>query len=160
MSLISLRRHDSAMTDRALDYIKHVLEQRDWSASRLADEAGLSPSTLNRPLAQPDWPHQISRRTIEKVFVASGVDPSPFGLSGYSKSAASGLHSPPQETVAGRILREKVAGAEVKQGAHPIEPDLKIGIHGRFVQIVATVDKAGLAELRRKLDAIETILDE
>lgn len=37
--------------------------------------------------------------------------------------------------------------------------EIKIGIKGDVAQIIATVDREGIAKLRKKLDAIESLLD-
>lgn len=67
-----------SMEDPAISYMRHVLAARGWNANELAQKAGLSHSTINRPLTIPDWPNAISRRTIEAVRLASGIDPAPF----------------------------------------------------------------------------------
>lgn len=64
--------------DSAIDYIRHVLTAKGWSAFELARRAKLSPSTINRPLSAERWPFQISRRTIQAVHRASGIDPAEF----------------------------------------------------------------------------------
>lgn len=66
------------MIDPAIAYIRHVLKAKDWTAADLARHAGVSHSTINRPLTQPDYPNAISRRTIALVAEASGIDPSAF----------------------------------------------------------------------------------
>jgi phage repressor protein C with HTH and peptisase S24 domain len=66
------------MRDRAVDYLRHVLDQKGWTAADLARRAGVAHSTINRPLTIPDYPNAISRQTIQKVWQASGIDPSPF----------------------------------------------------------------------------------
>lgn len=66
------------MDDPALDYIRHVLKAKDWSAADLAKKAGVSHSTINRPLTTLGWKSRISRNTIQKVHAASGIDPSNF----------------------------------------------------------------------------------
>lgn len=66
------------MSDPAIAYIRHVLKEKDWTAADLARHAGVSHSTINRPLTQPDYPNAISRKTIALVAQASGIDPSTF----------------------------------------------------------------------------------
>ena len=61
------------MTDPAIKFLRHVLEVRGWTAADLAKRAGLSHSTINRPLTVKDWPTAISRKTIAAVEVASGI---------------------------------------------------------------------------------------
>lgn len=61
-----------------MDYIRHVLSARDWTAADLARHAGVAHSTINRPLTVAGWPHPVSRRTIAKIVQASGISPDTF----------------------------------------------------------------------------------
>lgn len=63
------------MDDPALDYVRHVLKVRGWKVADLAKAAGVSHSTINRPLTVPGWPMALSRRTIDAIHRASGIDP-------------------------------------------------------------------------------------
>lgn len=67
----------STKHDRATDYIQHVLDTKDWNMHELANRAGVSASTINRPM-RGNVDYTLSRRTIEKIYRASGVDPSPY----------------------------------------------------------------------------------
>lgn len=69
---------DGRMKDPALDYVRHVLEVRGWTAADLARAAGVSHSTINRPLTIADWPNAMSRRTIDAIYRATRIDPAPF----------------------------------------------------------------------------------
>jgi transcriptional regulator with XRE-family HTH domain len=143
------------MNDWTIDYIKHVLETRDWSANKLATMAGLASSTIARPLREGGrLDYRLSRLTIQKIAKASGVDPGPFIPAGLFEEAAS--YTP--ATRAGRILAE-LDGDAARAAAQPTN-EIKIAIVGSLAQIVATVDRAGLARLRAKLDAIESMLDD
>lgn len=66
------------MTDWAIEYVRHVLQETGWSPAHLARLAGVSHSTINRPLNTPDWPHALSRRTLASIAKVSGIDPAPF----------------------------------------------------------------------------------
>lgn len=66
------------MTDWAVSYIRAVLKAKDWTPADLARAAGVSHSTINRPLTVKDYPNAISRKTIASVYAASGIDPAPF----------------------------------------------------------------------------------
>ncbi len=59
---------------KILAYISHVLETRDWSMQRLANEAQISASTLTRPMKYPSAKGIISNRTLEKIESASGIE--------------------------------------------------------------------------------------
>lgn len=62
----------------ALQYIRFVLDHTKASPSALAKEAGLSPSTLNRPLNDPSHSFTLSTTTLEKIRDATGLDFTPF----------------------------------------------------------------------------------
>lgn len=66
------------MTDPAISYIEHVLETKGWTAAKLAKLTGLAHSTIARPLKQKDYSGRISRRTLQLVRQASGIDPAEF----------------------------------------------------------------------------------
>lgn len=141
--------HAQPMRDWALNYVLHVLEEKNWSMNQLAEEAGVSASTINRPLREKDWPHSLSRRTIDKIHKASGIDPAPF--------APSGMAAPPEPfTSAGRAL----ARLDQDDTTEAVQDEIRIAVVGNRAQIVATIDRAGLDRLRRKLDAIEAMLDD
>lgn len=145
------------MKDWAITYILHVLEAKDWSANRLATEAGVASSTINRPLRERDWPHKISRTTLTKIQEASGIDPSPFIPDGFSedKSMFSGVRI---RTVADRAL-DNLDKPQPAPNAQAVN-EIKIAVVGPLAQIVATVNREGIARLRAKLDAIESMLDD
>lgn len=157
MSHTALSCDNVPMKDWAITYILHVLEVKDWSANRLATEAGLASSTINRPLREPDWPHEISRTTIKKVQKASGIDPAPFIPDGFSEDKSI-FTSPRRQTVADRALAE-LDQPKQTPNAQTIN-EIKIAVVGPLAQIVATVNREGIARLRAKLDAIESMLDE
>jgi hypothetical protein len=143
------------MNDWTIEYIKHVLEVRDWSANKLATMAGLASSTIARPLReQGRLDYRLSRLTIQKIAKASGIDPTPFVPSGMFEEAGSYVPS----TRMGRILAE-LDGEKPGPTLQPAN-EIKIAVVGNLAQIVATVDRAGLARLRAKLDAIESMLDD
>jgi SOS-response transcriptional repressor LexA len=66
------------MSDAAIEYLRHVLETKGWTAADLARLTGLSHSTINRPLKKPDWPNALSRKSIALIHEASGISPEPF----------------------------------------------------------------------------------
>jgi lambda repressor-like predicted transcriptional regulator len=148
------------MRDWAIDYILHILETKQWSMNRLAQEAGVATSTIARPIREREYPHKLSRDTITKIREASGIDPAPFIPAELAEDA--NLFSPPpgQRTRAGRILAALDTPAAAEGPNAQATNEIKIAIVGPLVQIVATVNKAGLARLRAKLDMIESILDE
>jgi lambda repressor-like predicted transcriptional regulator len=151
--------HLCAMRDWAIDYVMHVLETKEWSANRLASEAGLAASTIARPLRTLDYKDKLSRTTIAKIARASGIDPTPFIPAGFEedKVTFSATAARPR-TTADRVL------AALDDAQVPTPPaqtnEIRIAVVGRLAQIVATVDKAGIAKLRARLDALDTMLDD
>lgn len=149
------------MRDWAIDYILNVLELKNWSATRLAKEAGVAVSTIARPLREKDWPNKLSRETIRKIQEASGVDPDPFVTDGFSEEKTPFAPRDRPKTAAAIALEQ----LDVPTGAKPqpnaqARNEIKIAVVGDLAQIVATIDKAGLTKLRAKLDAIESMLDD
>lgn len=155
--LMAINGHKRLMKDWALDYVLHVLEAKDWSANRLATLAGVAASTINRPLREPDWKHKLSRTTIAKIQEASGIDPGPFIPEGFAEDKA--LFATGRiRTTADRALEhlDQPGSGPNAQATN----EIKIAIVGNLAQIVATVDRSGIARLRQKLDAIESMLDD
>ena len=62
----------------ALAYLRYVLKVTDQSATALARQAGISSTTLTRPLNNPDHKFTITTKTIEKIAAVSGISPAPF----------------------------------------------------------------------------------
>ena len=145
------------MKDWALDYLLHVMTERGWSANRLAREAGLATSTIARPLREPDYKHSLSRTTITKVAEASGIDPAPFIPEGFAEDKALFQGSRPRS--AADLALERLDQHSDGPNAQTTN-EIKIAVVGRLAQIVATIDRAGIAKLRAKLDAIESMLDD
>jgi len=156
---------NARMRDWAIDYILHVLVAKNWSANRLATEAGVAASTINRPLRDKNWSNNFSRTTLMKIQEASGIDPKPFIPAEMTeesemfsaKANRTGMGRRP-ESLADRVL----LGLDIAS-VPPLPLDInkiKIAVAGPIAQIVATVDRTGLARLRRKLDAIESMLED
>ncbi|WP_177202228.1 helix-turn-helix transcriptional regulator [Methylobacterium sp. ap11] len=59
-------------------YIRHVLHEMQISPTALAKKAGVSSTTLTRPLNKPDHKFNLSASTIEKIHKISGINPGPF----------------------------------------------------------------------------------
>ena len=147
------------MQDWAIDYIRHVLREKGWSATKLADAANVSSSTLTRPLSRPDWPHKVSRNTIHKVWQASGIDPEPFAnaanelfFQGSFRTDTVGEATPDgyaptpegSEEVARRILSP--------------DDQIRIEIIGDRAEVHAIVGKDGIAKLVQKLSNLAELL--
>jgi SOS-response transcriptional repressor LexA len=71
-----LMRHLSGMEqsqDEARAFVRAALEKTGWSLARLAKEAGVAPSTLSRPLNNPDHKFILKAATLKKVAEAAGM---------------------------------------------------------------------------------------
>ena len=147
--------HSSAMRDWSIKYMMDVLEKKDWSPNRLANQSGLATSTIARPLREKDYPHKLSRSTISKIWRASGIDPSPYIPKGLHEDAAIFSQQSPQTTAA-RVLSD--LDNNLPDGRTQKRNEIKHAVVGDVAQIVATVDLEGIQKLRRLLDKIESIL--
>lgn len=58
--------------DETIAYLHRVLRETNTTASQLAAQAGVASSTLTRPLNE-DWPHGLSRRTVDKIQAVTGI---------------------------------------------------------------------------------------
>lgn len=141
------------MTDPAIDYLRHVLEARNWTAADLARLAKVSHSTINRPLTVPDYPNAISRQTISKVFAASGIDPTPF----FQKSGeavvpfsppdpATGVDVPVYDVTASAGHGASLADYEVESGRLTFPPD--------YLREITSTAAAHLRIIRTKGDSM------
>lgn len=66
--------YGSGMPDNwTIEYLRHVMTERDLTASGLASAAGVSSTTLTRPLNSREHKFEISRRTLDKIQSATGV---------------------------------------------------------------------------------------
>jgi plasmid maintenance system antidote protein VapI len=143
------------MRDWTINYMLHILQEKNWSANRLATEAGVATSTVGRPIREADYAGKLSRDTVLKLQKASGIDPQPFIPSDFEEEIAA-FTRPRPKTTADRVLEA------LDQPPGPMAQtinEIKIAVVGPIAQIVATVDRAGIAKLRQKLDAIESMLD-
>lgn len=134
--------HDHAMRDWAVDYILHILQTKGWSANRLAQMAGVSSTTISRPIAQNGTGHRVSRQTLAKIAKASGVDPTPFVPPGFSENSA------------------EFAGVTIEAPKIPAVPlnSFQVVIDGRTATIHAHVDAAGVATLIERLELVRKLL--
>lgn len=61
-----------------LDWVHSILATKKWTQHRLAKEAGLSPSALNKFIKDPTNSRTLGSYSIEKLEMASGI-PLPVG---------------------------------------------------------------------------------
>lgn len=135
--------------DSAIGYIRDVLHRTGWSPAELARRAGVAPSTLSRPLNSENWSIKVSRTTIEKVAVASGINPPWFGAPS-TKDHSDALRMPEQPI----LERAEVGVSEDDQG----KPEaLMLDVHlvgGTSITIAMTPEQAAFLK-----DEIAAALD-
>lgn len=125
------------MANWTVEYVRHVMDARGWNGAELAERAGVSASTINRPVNTPGYANQISTRTLEKIAAASGIDFMQFAPHrGFSEAAPLARPQQPQ----------------------PSKPGIHIVIDGAIAHFEAMVTRENIAEVRRKLDLIEALL--
>lgn len=66
--------YGEGMNDWPLEYVRRVMTETGLSPTALAELAKVSSSTLTRPLNNPRHPHSVSRRTLDKIRDATGID--------------------------------------------------------------------------------------
>lgn len=76
--------------DQQLAWLRAVMAYLGVSANELATRAGIAPSTIQRPLTDPEWPHALSGRTLAKIAEIAGLQVFEFP----ARSGGSGLGEP------------------------------------------------------------------
>lgn len=86
---------DSGQESATLAYIRYVLQETKLSPSALAKEAGISPTTLTRPLNNPGHRFNLSATTLQKIAAVSGINPGTFfNTSDSASRILATMHSP------------------------------------------------------------------
>jgi transcriptional regulator with XRE-family HTH domain len=145
------------MTNWTAEYLTHVLDAKEWSMNRLAEEIGVAASTINRPLRLKE---PLSAKTVAAIYQATGIDPADFVPKDFQEPISVYRNAPSQprpRTVADEAL-SKLDTEPAAPNAQSVN-EIKVAVVGPIAQIVATVDRDGIAKLRAKLDAIESMLD-
>lgn len=83
------RRKSGRSREAVIEWIRLLMQKRDWSGTDLARNAGISPSTILRALNQPDYEYVFSQRTLEKIARGAG-EPLPMHL----RDDVSDIHGP------------------------------------------------------------------
>lgn len=89
--------------DQQLAWVRAVMAYLGVSANELAGRAGIAPSTIQRPLTDPEWPNALSGKTMAKIGEAAGLQPFEFP----ARSGGSGFGEP--EAVPFQFDQEKDA---------------------------------------------------
>lgn len=84
------RKHKDSQKEVIQRYILSAAEKMNLEPSALAKRAGLAPSTINRFLNDPDYPHIPTLTTLGRIAAASGIPlPPEIGGGSIFKGAAS-----------------------------------------------------------------------
>lgn len=76
-----MRQVDEATRSELRDWLAKVVKKTGMAPTRLANHIGVSPSTLTRPLNDPEYESVMSTTTISKLVAVSGL-PAPASLGG------------------------------------------------------------------------------
>lgn len=99
----------SRENEQAKAYVRHVMAELNIAATALAAKAGLSATTLTRPLNDPEHKFSISTSTIAKIGAATGIT--------YADFLRVGQTATNQISLSGRQLKSAVVVATVEAGA-------------------------------------------
>lgn len=134
----------SARTERAMILnMKAIRNERGLTLEQLAELTGLSKGFLSQ---LETGSRQPSTESIGLLAAALRVEPTALIASGFAEPG-------PPASLARRVLENLDKPAE--DPTH----EFKIGTDGKRVQIIATVDREGLARLIKQLEAMMIFLD-
>lgn len=117
------RRKSGRSKEAVVEWIKSLMRKRDWSATDLARNAGISPSTILRALNRPDYPYVFSLRTLQKIARGAG-ELLPVQV---SDDASAVLSSNADRRSAHRHLEVRIVSAlpaGSRSGGKTIEPEV------------------------------------
>lgn len=126
--------------------LRQIRDERKLTQDDVAAMTGISKSFLSQIETGARKP---SMETLELLATALHV------TAGDLLQPQGFAEPPAPETAAHRILK----GLDPLPPKALPEPDLKLGTDGRFVQIIATVDRDGLDKLIKQLEAMRIFLD-
>ena len=98
--------------DEQVAWVRAILAHLGITATELARRAKLAPSTLQRPLAEPDSPAMLSGRTLEAISQVAGFRPFEFPARprGFGESEAEPFQPDPAAAQLLRAVKELCAG--------------------------------------------------
>ena len=102
------------------DWMKSVLEKKDWSAFRWARDAGLAPSTVQRALKE-DYGFTPSSVTLDKLARAANTPPPIMGSANQSPIANPNFLTVRYRTGAG--VWQEVGDVQAFDGVYPVTED-------------------------------------
>lgn len=91
-------------------YIQSVCDKKGWSYTDLAREAGLSSTTITRPMNNKGWRGHIRATTLRKIVAVSGMPaPAELKLGEPAAQPAPAPVLPYDEAFIRQVVRETVA---------------------------------------------------
>lgn len=143
--------------------LKRLREAAGLTKAELRRQSGVSYDTINK--LETGKQESTSPENLVALAEVLGAELLPDRLKdGFSEPNGSFESSASRTLKSLEPAQEHLGDTETEGSAgHPSAlhvNEIKIATVGKLAQIVATVDKDGLAKLRKKLDAIETMLDD
>jgi len=121
--------------ERALSYVRTVLDKTGWEPTRLARESGLSQSTITRPLSDKRHRHTLSFKTLQAIETATGI-PMPSELSGIEgERASTPLNLPPDPSDAAVLIVEYA----LNQVDRSVTPEERVRLVREFRELLLDV---------------------
>lgn len=118
------------LKDHFVEWIQHILDRKDWTPTDLARNAGLSPSTILRPLNKPEWNHTLTFDTIKKISNGSGYPVPRKILEAYDIPVEAGADPEPKPRDLTVPKRPRLANAkavmDMSNGGNPVAGKTKM----------------------------------
>lgn len=134
----------SEAAEKPKAYVRYVLERTGKAPSALAKDAGVSQTTITRPLNDPDHQYVFSNSTLEKIGRATGITYEQFLLDGGAgaraelrKVAPARTSAPVVATVEAGTWREVDPFDQSEHQWIAVEPDEKFPHATQEVYIVS-----------------------
>ncbi|MBO6542325.1 MAG: helix-turn-helix domain-containing protein [Alphaproteobacteria bacterium] len=122
------------LKEAGLQYVRDVLSRMGWTPTKLAQEAGLSQSTITRPLNSSQHKFAFSQRTLLAIEKATGM-PRPGILGGTTHAAAPSLKLPNDINDASVLLAEYA----ISQANRSVGPDERVRIVREFRRLLSDI---------------------
>ncbi|OEO28472.1 hypothetical protein VW23_004675 [Devosia insulae DS-56] len=97
--------HMAEPNQLAVEYVRHVLGVTGLSPTGLALKAGISSTTLTRPLNSAEYKFALTNTTLSKIEAATGIAFLSFAAAHSTDQAPPGSEAPAQPRTAGQPVR-------------------------------------------------------
>lgn len=97
--------HMAEPNQLAVEYVRHVLGVTGLSPTGLALRAGISSTTLTRPLNSADYKFALTNTTLSKIEAATGIAYLSFAAAHRTDQMPPGSEAPAQPRTAGQPVR-------------------------------------------------------